>query len=515
MRRALDWAGYVGLAALAALAILNWTRSPLLTGRPWLWWGLLVVGVVLVLASALLHLAEFRTVLSGRTARYGLNTGVMVLLLLGIIGLVEAMSYRHNARLDLTENRRHSLAPQTIEILKTLKTDVNAIAFFRSDQPGKRVAEDLFKQFARYGSNRFTWRVVDPDREPGLARRYAVESYGTVVLETKERSERVTDAEEEKLTNGLVKLTREGKRVVYVMQGHGERELGNTDRPGFSEAKAAMERANYEVKPLVLARQGTIPDDASVVVLVGPRTELLPPEIDSLDKYLAGNGKLLAMVDPGIVGGVQTEGIKRLLARYGFELGDNLIIELNPIGRMFGIGPEVPIVQQYEGHPITRDLAGITTLFPVARSVGSVKTPPTGVSVQPLARTSPESWGETDRASLQAGQVKPDAQDPKGPLGVAAVATKDKARLVVVGTSNLAANQFLNLQGNRDFFLNTVSWLAEQEDLISIRPKDSKQSPIFLTSQQAQAVFFIPVVIVPGLVIVGGVLNFVRRRRAR
>jgi ABC-type uncharacterized transport system involved in gliding motility auxiliary subunit len=516
MRRALDWAGYVGLAVLAALAILNWARSPLLTGPrgPWLWWGLLIVGVVLVLASALLHLAEFRTVLRGRTARYGLNTGVMVLLLLGIIGLVEAMSYRHNARLDLTENRRHSLAPQTIELLKTLKTDVNAIAFFRSDQPGKRVAEDLFKQFARYGGNRFTWRVVDPDREPGLARRYAVESYGTVVLETKERSERVTDAEEEKLTNGLVKLTREGKRVVYVMQGHGERELGNTDRPGFSEAKAAMERANYEVKPLVLARQGTIPADAAVVVLVGPRTELLPPEIDSLDKYLAGNGKLLAMVDPGIVGGVQTEGIKRLLARYGFELGDNLIIELNPIGRMFGIGPEVPIVQQYEGHPITRDLAGITTLFPVARSVGSVKTPPTGVSVQPLARTSPESWGETDRASLQAGQVKPDPQDPKGPLGVAAVATKDKARLVVVGTSNLAANQFLNLQGNRDFFLNTVSWLAEQEDLISIRPKDSKQSPIFLTSQQAQAVFFIPVVIVPGLVIVGGVLNFVRRRRA-
>jgi ABC-type uncharacterized transport system involved in gliding motility auxiliary subunit len=517
MKRALDWAGYVGLAALAALAILNWTRSPLVTGPrgPWVWWGLLIVGVVLVGASALVHLGSIGALLRGRTARYGLNTGVMVLLLLGIIGLVEAFSYRHNARLDLTANRRHSLAPQTIEVLKTLQTDVNAIAFFRSDQPGKRLAEDLFKQYARYGGSRFSWRVVDPDREPALARRYAVESYGTVIVESKERSERVTDAEEEKLTNALVKLTREGKRVVYVLQGHGERELGNTDRPGFSEAKTAMERANYEVKPLVLARQDKMPADASVVVVAGPRTELLPPELDLLDKYLAGNGKLLAMIDPGIVGGVQAEGIKRLLGRYGFELGENLIIELNPIGRLFGIGPEVPIVQQYEAHPITRDLAGITTLFPVTRSVGNAKTPPTGVSVQPLARTSQESWGETDRASLQAGQVKPDPQDPKGPLGVAAVATKDKARLVVVGTSNFAANQFLNLQGNRDFFLNTVSWLAEQEDLISIRPKDSKQSPIFLTSQQAQMVFLVPVVIVPGLVIVGGVLNFVRRRSAK
>jgi ABC-type uncharacterized transport system involved in gliding motility auxiliary subunit len=514
MKRALDWAGYVGLAGLAVLAILNWTRSPLLTGPrgPWLWWGLLIAGVVLVVASAFVHLGDFRSVLRGRTARYGLNTAVMVVLLLGITVLAQAMSYRHSARQDLTENRRHSLSPQTIEVLKALKSDVNAVAFFRSDQPGKRVAEDLFKQYARYGGNRFTWRVVDPDREPGLAKRYAIESYGTIVLETKERSEKVTDAEEEKLTNGLVKLTREGKRIVYVLQGHGERELGNTDRPGFSEAKTAMERANYEVKPLVLARQDQVPDDAAVVVLPGPRTELLPPELDALDKYLGGNGKLLAMLDPAIVGGVQVEGVKRLLVRYGFELGENLVIELNPVGRMFGIGPEVPIVQQYEAHPITRDLAGITTLFPVTRSVGNAKTPPSGVNVQPLARTSPESWGETDRASLQAGQVKPDPQDPKGPLSVAAVATREKARLVVVGTSNLAANQFLNLQGNRDFFLNTVSWLAEQEDLISIRPKDSKQSPIFLTSQQAQMVFLVPVVVVPGLVLVGGVLTFIRRR---
>ena len=304
-----------------------------------------------------------------------------------------------------------------------------------------------------------------------------MESYGTVVLETKERSEKVLDAEEEKLTNGLVKLTRAGKRVVYVVQGHGEHEITNTDRPGFSEAKGAMERANYEVRPLALARQDKIPDDASVVIVAGPRTELLAPELEALDKYLAGSGKVLAMIDPTILAGLQVDGVKRLLGKYGFELGDNLIIELNPIGRLFGIGPEVPIVQQYEAHPITRDMAGISTLFPMTRSVVGAKTAPTGVTVQPLARTSAESWGETDRASLQAGQVKPDPQDPKGPLSVAAVGTKDKARLVVLGTSNLAANQFINLQGNRDFFLNTVSWLAEQEDQISIRPKDARQTP--------------------------------------
>jgi ABC-type uncharacterized transport system involved in gliding motility auxiliary subunit len=468
--------------------------------------------VLLVLASLLGHVKNIRGVLGGRTARYGLNTAVMVLLLVGIIGLVEAVSYRHSARLDLTANKRHSLSPQTVQLLRNLKTDVNAVAFFRGDQPGKRVAEDLFKQYARYAGGKLTWKVVDPDREPALARRYAIESYGAVVLETKERSEKVTDAEEEKLTNGLVKLIRQGKRVVYVVQGHGEHELTNTERPGFSEAKTAMERANYEVKPFVLVRQTQIPDDAAVVMLAGPRTELLAPELAALDAYVGRGGKLLVMADPVILNATAADPLKTYLATYGFDLGNNLIIELNPIGRLFGIGPEVPIIQQYEPHAITRDMGGITTLFPLARSVEAAKTPPAGLNVQALAKTSAESWGETDRASLQAGQVKPDPPDLRGPLPVAAVATKGKARLVVYGTSNFAANQFLNLQGNRDFFLNTVSWLAEEEDQISIRPKDTRQTPVFLNSQQAQAVFLLPVVVLPGIVLMAGIVTMVRRR---
>ena len=504
MRRALEWAGYAGLAVLAAAALLP------LVGRPeWaqyrMW--LVAAGVVLVLVSLLVHASEVRRFFGFRTARYGVNTAVTILLVLGIIGLVEAVSYRRSARLDLTENKRHSLAPQTIQLLKGLKTEVNAVAFYRSDQPGKRVAEDLFKQYARFSDGKFTWRVVDPDREPGLARRYGIENYGTIVLETKEKSEKVADAEEEKVTNGLVKVTRAGRRVVYVVQGHGEHDLANTERVGFSEAKGAMERSNYEVKPLALARDGKVPDDAAVVMIAGPRNDLFAPELEALDAYVGKGGKLFIMANP-----FQNEGLKKYVARYGIELGDNLVIEPNPIGRLFGIGPEVPIVQQYEPHPITRDLTGVSTLFPLTRTVAPAKTPAQGINAQPLVKTSAQSWGETDRDGLQRGVANPDPPDPKGPLSVAVVATKDKARIVVYGTSNIAANQFLNLQGNRDFFLNTVSWLAEEEDQIAIRPKETKSTPVFLTSRQAQAVFLLPVVVVPGLVIVGGIVALVRRR---
>src|SRR5437899_6761629 len=483
IRRLLDWGGYLGLAVLVVAAILpflrpEWTRSR---------WTALAACVLLVLASLLARIENYRGLFGRRTVRYGLNTAVAVALVLGATVVVQALSFRHSARWDLTENKRFSLSPQTIQLLGGLKADVNAVAFFRSDQPGKRVAEDLLKQYARYSNGKFTWKSADPDREPGLARRYGIESYGTIVLETKAKSEKVLDAEEEKLTNGLVKVTRGGKRVVYVIQGHGEADPGSSDRPGFSEAKSALEKGKYEVKPLVLARAGKVPDDATVLILAGPRNDLFPPELEALDAYLGRGGKVLAMVNP-----FQNEGLKKHLVKYGFQLDDDLVVEQNPIGRLFGIGPEVPIIQQYESHPIQRDLGGVTTLFPLTRSITALKTPPKGVNVQVLARTSPDSWGETNRADLQRGVAKPDPQDPKGPLAVAAVATVDKARIVVYGTSNLAANQFLNIQGNRDFFLNTVSWLAEEEDQISVRPKDTKQTPVFMSANQAQVVNLLP-----------------------
>lgn len=511
LRRLADWAFYPGLLALAAAVAQPYVLPQ--QGR--LWWPLVIAGVVLIAVSLLPRVlaAEMRPTLRGRTVRYGLNTAVVVILLLGLMTVVEALSFRHNARVDLTENRRHSLSTQTVQLLKGLKTKVNAVAFYRSDQPGKRLIEDLFKQYARYAGDNFVWKVVDPDREPALAKGFGIESYGTTVLEAKGRTEKVQDADqEEKLTNGLVKVLREGKRVVYVVQGHGESDLASSERTGFTEAKSALEKANYEVKPLPLARQGKVPDDAAVLLIPGPRTDFFGPEIDAIDGYLARGGKLLAMVNPPFPEKSQPESLRKLLGRYGFVLEDDLVIELNPIGQVFGIGPQVPIVQQYEAHPITRDMTGITTLFPLTRSVGTAKTPPQGVTVQPLARTTPDSWGETDRAALEQGQAKPDPQDPKGPLTLAAVATKDKARLVLYGTANLATNQFLNVQGNRDFFLNTVSWLAEQEDQISIRPKDTKSTPVFLTSQQAQAAFWLPVVILPAVAVVGGIVAASRRR---
>jgi len=503
--------------------------------------SLSVVGIVLLVVSVAVRAREVRTLAGRRSTRYGASALLLIALALGIVVAANALSLRHSKRWDLTENKRNSLSPLTIKVLQGLPGPVEAIAFFRSDMPNKRTAEDLLKQYATFSNGKFTWRVEDPDRAPGVARRYGVENYGTVVLEravkgdakVEPKSEKVLDAEEERLTNGLVKLTREGKRIVYVIKGHGEADIANTERVGLSQAKEQLEKANYEVKDLLLARDANVPDDAAVVVLAGPRTDLLAPELQAIDAYIGRGGKVLFMVSP-----FTTDGLAKHLARYGFSVGDDVILEQNPVGQLFGVGPEVPVVTQYEGHAITRDLGGMMTLFPVTRSVEPAKDAPKGVSVQALAKTSTQSWGETDKGVFQGRPARLDTGERRGPLGVAAVATIDaappapapaaaapsapaaekkatKARIVVLGTPSLAINYYLGAQGNRDFFLNVVSWLAEEEDLLSIRPRDTRSSPVFLTAAQQRAVFLLPVVVLPALVFIAGISAVVSRRRAK
>ncbi|MGH7358939.1 MAG: Gldg family protein, partial [Candidatus Rokuibacteriota bacterium] len=296
----------LGLAGLAAGFVLrlyrpSWTK---------VWPALLILGgLVLLLGLYAVFATNVRRALAGRSTRYGLNAAVLVVLILGVIALVEAVSYRHSQRWDLTENKRWSLSPQTIKVVGELPVPVKAVAFYRPDQPGKRTAEDLLKQYAGRSDGKFTWEVIDADRSPLAARQYNVESYGTVVLEAtlkdgQTKQEKLTELEEEKLTNALIRVTRPGKRTVYFLKGHGEKDPGSSDRTGYNQVKTAIETLNYDVKDLLLARETKIPDDAAIVVVAGPQRDLLPNELDALAGYVARAGKVLLLVDPFQNGGL-------------------------------------------------------------------------------------------------------------------------------------------------------------------------------------------------------------------
>jgi ABC-type uncharacterized transport system involved in gliding motility auxiliary subunit len=486
-----------------------------------------IVGLICLLAYLVIDFKNIRAQFSKRSVKYGTNVMVMILVVLGIVVLVEAISSQHNFQLDLTRNKRFTLSDQTRKVLKALDKDVNVLAFFSIDQGNREVLEDLLKQYVQV-SSRITYEFVDPDKNPGRARNYEIKSYGTIVLETDEKQEKLLEPTEEALTNAFVKLSREDKKVVYFLKGHGERDLEDIGEKGYSQVKKAIEDENYEVKDLLLMQQQSVPEDATVLIIGSPQKDLVPAELNSLKTYIQQGGNVLLMLDPD-----QAQGMMSFLKEYGIILGDNLIIDT--LSRVFGAGYDMPVASEYQPHPIT-DMFNIATFFPVARSVQIEDSPPEGITGQILAKSSPQSWAETNKEELQRGNVEfNEGSDLPGPVPLAAVVTIDvsseksgeesnneggtdqkklKARLVVFGDSDFASNTYLGLSGNSDLFLNAVSWLAEEEDLIAIRAKDPETSPLMLTAGQGRLAFFLSIILLPLGVVIVGVIVCVNRRTA-
>ncbi len=490
--------------------------------------GILLLGAILILVGVYRTFGGITAWLHRRSTVTGLNVALMTLLVVGIIGLVEVISAKHNVRFDLTAGKRYSMADQTKKVVKGLAADVQVTAFFKTDQAERRPAEDLLRQYADL-SPRFRFEVIDPDRNPGKAKRYGIATYGTTILETKEREEKITEVNEERLTNGLVKLLREGQRTIYFLKGHGENELEDGSRNGYRQAKEAIEKANYEVKELLLLREREIPRDASMLIISGPKRDLAESELQALQAFVERGGKLLIQLDP-----YTAPSLKTFVGRYGITVGDDVIVD--QYARTMGGDYLMPVVSNYYPHAITQNFT-LASLFPFARSVDVVKNAPPGVTAQRLGETGPGSWAETDKGELNRGQLSfEQGQDRQGPvpLGVIASIQVERpavaeqgantaqaeppsvaARLVVYGNSAFASNSFLNFSGNRDLFLNSIGWLAEEEGMISVRPRDAKNTPIILSAMQGRLAFWLLVVVVPALFLVSGTSVVIGRRRSR
>jgi ABC-type uncharacterized transport system involved in gliding motility auxiliary subunit len=475
-----------------------------------------------------------RQAFNWRTLKYGSHASLFTVIVLAVVYLLYSLAVQHNRRFDVTQAKRFTLAEQSVKLLQGLQYPIKVIGFYSLAERDREVFTDLVKQYTQH-TDKLSYEVIDPDRQPALAKQYDITAYNTVVVEGNGKKEKISRVEETALTNAILKVTRTTTKVAYFVTGHGEPALTDSDRTGYSVAKQALEDQNYTVQELLLARQPQVPDDAAVVIVAGPRRDLLESEMEALSTFLGRGGHLFMMLDPDTV-----PGVVAFVKRYGIEVGNDVVIETNPLGRLVGGDYLMPVVMAYERHAITKELGNVMTMFPMVRSVQVAKELPPGITAQGLAMTSAESWAETDFKALQEGRTAFDADsDRRGPISIAAVATisTDKAgtsartsesseqpekepsatpraaRLVVFGDSEFANNNLFLVQGNGNLFLNTVSWLAEEEDLIAIRPrKGGGSGPVMLTAAQAPLIFWLPVVLLPLGVLGSGAVVFVRRK---
>ncbi len=484
-------------------------------------------GIAVLALYIILNLPSLQEGFKRRSFIYSSNMFFIIILVLGILILVNYFFARHHYRFDFTESKIHSLSDQSINVLKNLKNDVHVRCFFLEGNIGRARMENLLKIY-NYHSKKIKFEFIDPDKNPGLVKRYDVTTDGTSIFECGDKESRITATSEEDITNAIIKVSREKKKVIYFLEGHGEGSIENSMEDGYSQAKTELEKLAYEVKNLKLALSETFPEDCTLLIIPGPEKDLLPDELETIRNFINRGGRAFFMVDPETAAGLQG-----FLKEFGIQLENDLIVDT--VSRLVGGDYFMPIVSDYEYHEITHNF-NIATFFPYARSVNETEETPEGVSTTILAKTSAQSWSERQ---LDVQQVTFDRdKDVPGPVPIAAVATiepreeeeagekdleseeteeiperpKKEGRLAVFGDSDFISNRYYYLSGNGNLFLNTVNWLTEEADLISIQPRTARPRTIQMTATQGRALFLVSVVLLPLAVIVIGGFIWARRR---
>jgi ABC-type uncharacterized transport system involved in gliding motility auxiliary subunit len=493
--------------------------------------GIAVAGALLLVAGIVANYRQIMHSLGKRSTKYATNYAVSVILVIALVSGLNFLGQRHVKRFDLTAARRFSLAPQTDQVLSKINQDIEVKAFF----PGGDYAplKELLTEY-NTRNRHLHYEFIDPDKHPDVAKQYDVTTYGTfsnpftgsqmkfgtVVLLAKGRKEKIEkrseEVREDDLTNGLIKVQRSEAKKVYFIEGHGEKEVGDSEREGYASAKKALEDQGYTVETVNLASQGGVPADAKVLIEAGPKTEPFAQETQYINDFLNKGGSVLVEIDPS-----PGASLASFLKGWGVDVQNDIVLDVSGAGRLMGAGPSIPLVLNYENHKIT-DRFRAMSFFPMARSVEPLKENVGGVTVEPLFKSNPNSWGEMDLKNDQA--TFDEKTDLKGPLTLAVAISKEvkpaseketalKARMVVVGDSDFAINSYFPAQGNGNLFLNMVSWLAQDEDLISIRPKAPEDRRVILSQSQTALLRMVTVFLLPGVVLITGIVVWTRRRK--
>lgn len=453
--------------------------------------------------------------LKARQTKYAAYAAVYILVTLAVVTVVNVLANRYDKSYDATANKRYSLSEQTVKIVKGLKQDAT-ITYF--DQATR--FHDAKDKLDLYGNLSPKVRVeyVDPDKKPEVAREAGVKSYGTTIVQIGTRKNEAKSTSEEDITGAFIRDLKRTTRTVCFVTGSGEHRIDDTSRDGYSAFKDVLGKDNYETKSIDLLQAAAVPADCTVVVVGGPSGDYQQPEVDALKKLIEDGGRAMFLLDPPLKMGhdevADNDALMSVLSGWGVTPDKDLILDMNPIGQLAGLGPQVALVTTYDAQPIVNDMKGTATGFPITRSLETKNGDKT--TVDKLFDTSSSSLSTT---KLDSPRIDPsDPKNKKGPMTIAAAGSyqtgkeNSQGRFVVVGSSEWAANSFITFNGNRDLALNAMNWLSSDEDLISIRPKAPEDQRLTMTQSQEHWMIIISQFVFPLAVVIVGFSVWWRRR---
>jgi ABC-type uncharacterized transport system involved in gliding motility auxiliary subunit len=467
-----------------------------------------------------------------RQTKYAGYAAVYIVVIVAVLAAVNFLANRYDKSYDSTHNKQFSLSDQTIKIAKNLNSDVQLLYF--GDTPSFQGAHDLLDRYSAL-SPKIHVQYIDPVRKPQQARAEGFRSDSPVIVEAGVKKEPAKSLTEEEITGALIRALKTGERNVCFLNAAGEHSIDDTQASGFSFLKTVLERDNYKVRSESLkpgapeagkqinvnqaAAPGSaeVPKSCTTLVIGGPQLAYPPAVANAIKTYVENGGRALIMLDETLRIGrsepaAENPELAKALEDWGVTANKDLVLDLSGIGQMFGLQADSAVVVSYESHPIVQPLTRVPTVFPLSRSL----------DVKSSAKASVSKLFGTTEDSLAVPEIPADGRvDPKkgkkGPFTLAAAGTYSGAtqgRFVVIGSSVWATNTFTSSRqlGNRDLFSNMINWLASDEDLISIRPKETEDRPLNLSTQKLNAIFWMSVLIFPLGVVGFGLAAWWKRR---
>jgi ABC-type uncharacterized transport system involved in gliding motility auxiliary subunit len=453
--------------------------------------------------------------LKARQTKYLAYATIYIVVAVAVVVVLNVLGDRFNKSYDTTSNKRYSLSEQTAKIVKGLKQNATITYFNQSTR--FRDGKDLLDEYANL-SPKLRVDYVDPDKNPQVAREAGVRNFGTAIVQIGAKKEEAKSMTEEGVTGAFIRNLKNTTRTVCFATGSGEHQPDDSDREGLSRFKESLAKDSYETKAIDLLQKAEVPGDCTALVVAGPTRNYEQPEVEAIKKYVEDGGRALFMLDPPLKLGrseiADNDALTSVLESWGVTMDKDLILDLNPIGQIAGVGPQVALVTNYTSEPIVSEMKGVATGFPLSRSIAIKNTDKS--SVHKLFDSSGSSLATSNLSSPSVNVNDP--KNKKGPLTIAAAGTystgkeNSQGRFVVVGGSSWIANRFIAFNGNNDLALNTINWLASDEDLISIRPKPEEDRRITMTNAQMSWVRATSQFLLPMIVVIAGIGVWLKRR---
>ena len=443
-----------------------------------------------------------------------IHNGVFVVLLIALVALVAFFAQTYRTERDVTQNGRNTVSQQAGDVLGKLNGAVKVTTYAtRQDVRGdlRKQVQEFLRRYQRIKPD-ISVNFVDPREEPKLAQAAGVRVNGESVIEYNQKSERLTDYNEQSFINALMRLARSSERLVMGLDGHGERRLNGIANHDLGEFGKQLSAKGFKTNSLNLGIAQEVPANATMLLIANPQVELQPIESQKIKQYLQKGGNLLWLIDPEPLRGLQP--IAEML---GLVLGPGIVVD--PDATRLNALPTMAIAANYGRHAIT-DNFRLNTIFPMARQIGIDETDGAGGNkewrISRLIEVAPRGWVEMGKLD---GKIAFDkARDTPGPVNIAIALERSvndrMQRVVVVGNGNFLANTYLGNGGNLDLGVNMVNWLAGDDALITIQPRPAPDSNLELGRGAQYFMLFGFLIILPLIFVSIGIMVWWRRRQA-